>query len=191
MSLSISSQAPYIQFNNQPPGTTTQTTSAPTTQSQMGQDTLEAGFFKKTGDAIGNFFSDIADSMKFGKTYKLIEQEFRQVDRNGDNQLNFWEFTAGTIQPFHFNNADRNLDQFISLNEYVDYRKKSLDMAFAQKEVSGDRFLNHTEIGVIGRQLLLNRDVRVDPNQDGMMNKREFMRANLTLGISIRDALGF
>ena len=70
-------------------------------------------------------------------------------------------------------------------------RKSKLEYAFAQKDVSGDHFLNRVEIGTVGRLYLDNRDPNVDRNQDGLMSKREYMRAHLRLGISIRDILGF
>ena len=176
MSLSInSSPAPY------------QTTSTPPSPA------MEAGFWKKTGDSISNFFSDIADSLQFGETYKLIRSEYQQIDHNGDQLLNQGEFMVGTLtlNPMEFRNADRNMDNHLSLKEYVTYRKDKLARAFAQKDVSGDHFVNHVEIGTVGRIYLQNRDPNVDANQDGLLSKREYMRAHLKLGISIRDMLGF
>ena len=38
---------------------------------------------------------------------------------------------------------------------------------------------------------MANRDPRLDSNMDGLVNKREYVKANLVLGISIRGALGF
>ncbi len=152
---------------------------------------MEAGFFKKVGDVFGETFSDLAYNMNMGETYRLVDREFRQVDINQDGQLNHGEFTVATLNPFEFQNADRNYDGRVTMNEYAKYRKERLEVTFKQKDANADRFLNVTEIGAVGRYYLANRDPRVDLNGDGMMNKREYVRAQLTLGISIRDILGF
>lgn len=150
-----------------------------------------AGFFKKMGDSFSHMFSNMAFGMGMGETYRLIEAEFRQVDLNMDGNLNIAEFTMGTLNPFEFQAADRNFDNRVELREYANYRKEKLESAFQQKDVNSDRHISVGEIGSVGRMYLANRDVRVDANQDGLLNRREFVRANLTLGISIRDALGF
>lgn len=152
---------------------------------------MEAGFFKKFGDSVGEMFSDMAYGMGMGETYRLVEREFRQVDLNGDGTLNHGEFTVATLNPFEFQSADRNYDGRVTLSEYAKYRKDRLEIAFKQKDTNADRFLNVTEIGAVGRYYLANRDPRVDSNMDGLMSKREYVRAQLTLGISIRDLLGF
>lgn len=151
----------------------------------------QAGFFKKVGDLFGEMGSDLAFSMKMGETYRLIDQEFRQVDFNMDGQLNHGEFTVATLNPFEFQYADRNMDGRLSQKEYANYRKDRLEQSFQQKDMSGDRHLNIGEIGSVGRVFLANRDPRLDSNMDGLVNKREYVRAQLTLGISIRDVLGF
>lgn len=150
-----------------------------------------AGFLKKIGDGFGEMFSDMAYSMNMGETYSLVRREFTQVDLNMDGQLNHGEFTVATLNPFEFQAADKNYDGRLSLNEYANYRKDRLEIAFKQRDVNGDRHLNVAEIGSVGRMYLANRDPRLDRNQDGLANKREFVRAQLTLGISVRDALGF
>lgn len=201
MSMAVQTQN-FIQ--NIFPGTTSPTTNtaaAVATASPYSSDQVQvsstteppekASFFKKMGDSFGQMFSDMAYSMGSGETYRLVEQEFRQIDWNMDGSLNVAEFTMGTLNPFEFGNADTNYDNQISIKEYAQYRKHRLEAAFEQKDINSDRHLNVAEIGSVGRIYLANRDPRVDTNTDGFLNKREFVRANLTLGISIRDALGF
>lgn len=201
MSLSISNN-PIAKFfgtagSTVAPAATAPTTTAPTMPSDSVQlsnastQPMEAGFFKKVGDVFGETFSDLAYNMNMGETYRLVDREFRQVDINQDGQLNHGEFTVATLNPFEFQNADRNYDGRVTMNEYAKYRKERLEVTFKQKDANADRFLNVTEIGAVGRYYLANRDPRVDLNGDGMMNKREYVRAQLTLGISIRDILGF
>ena len=151
----------------------------------------EASFFKRAGDSFSQMFSNMAFGMGFGETFRLIETEFRQIDLNMDGNLNVAEFTMGTLNPFEFRAADRNYDNVVELREYANYRKEKIESAFYQKDVNSDKHINVAEIGSVGRMYLANRDVRVDSNQDGFLNRREFVKANLTLGISIRDALGF
>ena len=178
----------------------TPTATAPTTAYSADQvqvsnttdpSTQTAGFFKKTGDVVGEMFSDIAFSMGMGDTYNLIDREFRQVDFNQDGQLNHGEFTVATLNPFEFQVADKNYDGRLTQKEYSNYRKERLEIAFKQKDLNGDRHLNVGEIGSVGRIYLANRDPRLDKNLDGLANKREFVQAQLTLGISIRDLFGF
>ena len=179
---------PTPQYTNQG-ATNTNHTPAPA----MAQDNtqLSAGLFKRMGNAVGEMFSDLAYSMKTGETYRLVEREFLQVDVDQDGALNLFEFTAATVNPFDFQSADKNYDGAITRHEYANYRKDRLERAFDQKDASGDRHLNVAEIGSVGRIYLEQRDPRVDLNQDGLMNKREFVKAHLTLGVSIRDLLGF
>ena len=155
------------------------------------EDHLSAGFFKRMSNGIGEMFSDMSFAMGMGDTYRLVEREFQQVDLNYDGVLHRGEFTVATLNPFEFDSADRNYDNRVTLKEYARYRKDRLEAAFDQKDQSGDGHLNVAEIGSVGRIYLANRDPRLDSNMDGLANKREFVRANLTLGISIRDALGF
>lgn len=154
-------------------------------------NTQSAGFWKKTGDVFGQMFSDMAYSMHMGDTYNLVRAEFQQVDRNYDGVLNSGEFTLATLNPFDFQAADKNYDGKITLGEYADYRKNRLELSFKQKDVNGDRHLNVAEIGSIGRYYLANHDPRLDGNLDGLVNKREYVKAQLTLGISLRDMFGF
>jgi hypothetical protein len=176
------------------------TASAAATTPAMASDSVQlsntanpqsAGFFKRMGDSVGEMFSDAADAMGFGETYKLIEQEFYQVDFNRDGNLNAGEFMMATLNPFEFQAADRNYDGRIDKKEYVKYRKDRLEHAFQQKDTNGDRFLNTAEIGSVGRYYLAQRDPRLDYNRDGLASKREYVRAQITLGISVRDMLGF
>lgn len=201
MSLSISNN-PIAQFfgsSSTPaaPSTAPTATAPPTMPSDSVQlsnaatQPMEAGFFKKVGDVFGQTFSDLAYSMNMGETYRLVDREFRQVDINQDGVLNHGEFTVATLNPFEFQNADRNYDGRVTMNEYAKYRKERLEITFKQKDGNADRFLNVAEIGAVGRYYLANRDPRVDLNGDGLMSKREYVRAQLTLGISIRDILGF
>lgn len=150
-----------------------------------------AGFLKKIGDGFGEMFSDMAYSMNMGETYSLVRREFAQVDLNMDGRLNAGEFTVATLNPFEFQAADKNYDRSLSLDEYANYRKDRLEMAFKQRDVNGDRHLNVAEIGAVGRMYLAHRDPRLDSNQDGLANKREYVRAQLAFGISVRDSLGF
>lgn len=179
---------------NAPTASSTSSPSIPQDSVQLSNASnppMEAGFFKKLGDSVGEMFSDMAYGMRMGELYRLVEREFRQVDLSGDGTLNHGEFTVATLNPFEFQSADRNYDGRVTLSEYAKYRKERLEMAFKQKDANGDRFLNVTEIGAVGRYYLANRDPRVDINMDGLLNKREYVRAQLTLGISIRDMLGF
>lgn len=169
---------------------------AQTQSNAMPQDSYEntapqAGFFKRTGDMIGEMFSDLSYNMKMGDTYRLVEREFLQVDVDGNGHLNMFEFTAATLNPFDYQHADRNYDGTVTKHEYAKYRKERLEMAFEQKDHNNDRHLNVAEVGSVGRIYLQNRDPRVDLNQDGFLNKREYVKAHLTLGVSIRDMLGF
>ncbi|PIQ28687.1 hypothetical protein COW36_12050 [bacterium (Candidatus Blackallbacteria) CG17_big_fil_post_rev_8_21_14_2_50_48_46] len=201
MSLSVQSSNPIASWfgsSSTAPAaastTTTSTTAMPQDSVQLSEAAnppMEAGFFKKFGDSVGQMFSNMAYSMHMGETYNLVEREFRQVDLSGDGTLNHGEFTVATLNPFEFQNADRNYDGRVTLPEYAKYRKERLEVAFKQKDANADRFLNVAEIGAVGRYYLANRDPRVDTNMDGLMSKREYVKAQLTLGISIRDLLGF
>ncbi len=184
--------------NSAGPAVATPTTSTPGYSADQVQiantadpNQQQAGFFKKVGDVFGEMFSDMAYSMKMGDTYRLVDMEFRQVDRDMNGQLNQWEFTMATLNPFDFQYADRNMDGKITQSEYAKFRKERIEQSFKQKDVNGDRHLNIGEIGSVGRIYLANRDPRLDSNQDGLVNKREYVRAQLTLGVSLRDALGF
>lgn len=155
----------------------------------------EAGTWKKISNSIGEAFSNVADKMHVGETYKVISQEFDVVDKNHNNELNFGEFNIATLNVLdfmgtEFAKADKNHDNKVDRNEYVDYRKQQLGNVFDAKEKSGDKHLNVNEIGFIGQQLLTNRDPRLDENQDGLVNKREFTRAAVRGSISIRDFFG-
>lgn len=150
-----------------------------------------ASFFKKMGNGVGEMFSDLSYSMGMGETYRLVEREFQQADHNQNGSLNAGEFTIATLAPFEFQSADRNYDGMVDKKEYTRYRKDRLETAFEQKDTNRDGHLNVTEIGSIGRIYLANRDPRLDSNMDGLANKREYVRAQLTLGISIRDLFGF
>lgn len=155
------------------------------------QDELSAGFFKRFGNGMGEMMSDISYSMGMGEMYHLVEREFQQVDLDFSGSLNRGEFTVATLNPFEFDAADRNYDNKVDLKEYAKYRKDRLEASFEQKDVSRDGHLNIAEIGSVGRIYMANRDPRLDSNLDGLVNKREYVKANLVLGISIRGALGF
>mgnify|MGYP000023481010 CR=1 FL=1 len=155
------------------------------------QDQLSAGFFKRFGNGVGEMMSDMSYSLGMGEIYRLVEREFQQVDINYDGSLNRAEFTVATLNPFEFDAADRNYDNRIDVKEYAKYRKDRLEASFDQKDQSRDSHLNIAEIGSVGRIYMANRDPRLDNNLDGLVNKREYVKANLTLGISIRGALGF
>jgi hypothetical protein len=201
MTLSVTNNPIVNFFNNS--GSAAPATTAPAAPAMPGMTSdnvqlssastqpMEAGFFKKVGDVFGEMFSDMAYGMHMGETYKLVDREFRQVDINQDGVLNHGEFTVATLNPFEFQNADRNYDGRVTMSEYGKYRKERLEIAFKQKDSNADRFLNVAEVGSVGRYYLANRDPRVDSNGDGLMSKREYVRAQLTLGISIRDILGF
>jgi hypothetical protein len=201
LSIQTSSLLPTIRTGSASAPATSTTSAAPAS-SALPQDSvqlsttateapMQAGLFKRFGDSVGEMFSDMAYGMRMGETYRMVEREFRQVDLSGDGNLNVGEFTVATLNPFEFQSADRNYDGRLSLSEYAKYRKDRLEAAFEQKDANADRFLNVAEIGSVGRYYLANRDPRVDRNMDGLMNKREYVRAQLTLGISIRDLLGF
>lgn len=197
MSMAVRTQN-FIQnlFGSSSTQNTAATTATPTTNPSVQtaatpENPETATFFQKVGDSFSQMFSDMAYSMGMGETYRLVEQEFRQVDQNMDGNLNVGEFTMATLNPFEFQNADTNYDNKVTIKEYAQYRKHRLEVAFQQKDVNGDHHLNLAEIGAVGRIYLANRDPRVDTNTDGLLNRREFVRANLTMGISIRDALGF
>lgn len=207
MSFSVGSNNPLNQvFNN-----TTNTTQTPqtTTASPVAaykSDTIsvsntynnpdQAGVFKKISNSIGEAFSNVADKMGVGETYKVIEQEFNQVDLNKDQSLNQWEFNVATMNlgdifGTEFARADKNRDGRVQTKEYVEYRKDQLSRAFDQKDSNNDSHVSVNEIGSIGKMLLEKRDPRLDENQDGLVNKREFMRSSVKGAISIRDFLGF
>jgi len=209
MSLNISggSNVSYNQFL--PSGTNTQTASTSSTSTSLGSDSLaisttasttpfptQAGTWTKLKNSVGELFSDMADSMKFGETYKLTKQEFHQVDVNKDQMLDQGEFNLATLNLMdffgtEFARADRNRDSRVDVDEYAKYRKEQLENVFTRRDLNGDKHHNVNEIGFIGQQLLMNRDVRIDPNQDGLVNKREFVRGSLQGMLNIRDLLGF
>lgn len=176
------------QNTNSGPVAPQSTTQQPETYNQ---DELSAGFFKRFGNGMGEMMSDISYSMGMGELYRLVEREFQQVDINYDGSLNRGEFTVATLNPFEFDAADRNYDNKVDLKEYAKYRKDRLEASFEQKDANRDSHLNIAEIGSVGRIYMANRDPRLDSNLDGLVNKREYVKANLTLGISIRGALGF
>ncbi len=200
MSFAVQSQN-FVQnlFGASSPAPATASTAAATTANPYSNDNVQiagtnpesAGFFKKMGNGIGEMFSDLSYSMGMGETYRLVEREFQQADNSRDGLLNHGEFTVATLNPFEFQAVDSNYDGRVDKKEYTRYRKDRLEAAFEQKDVNRDSHLNIAEIGSIGRVYLANRDPRLDSNMDGLVNKREYVRAQLTLGISIRDLIGF
>lgn len=206
MSLSIGSNN-YVntEYNTNTINNTTSTTTNNTTTS-MTSDNLslstttttlpeQAGTWKKLSNSVGQMFSSIADKLGFGETYKVIAQEFKQVDTSSDGTLNKGEFNVATLNLFdfmgtEFARADKNRDGRVQEREYVDYRKQQLEVEFNKREKTGDNHINVNEIGFIGKQLLTNRDPRLDENQDGLLNKREFTRGAIRGAMSIRDLLG-
>jgi len=200
MSLAIQSQN-FIQnlFGSSTGTTAAPTTTAPTTTNPYSNDSVQiananpetAGFFKKMGDGIGEMFSDVSYAMGMGETYNLVEREFHQIDHNNDGVINHGEYTVATFNPFEFQAIDTDYDGRVDKKEYTKFRKDRLEAAFEQKDVNKDRHLNMGEIGSIGRVYLANNDPRLDRNMDGLVNKREYVRAQLTLGITIRDLFGF
>jgi hypothetical protein len=207
MSFSIGSNNPISQiFNNNtsstpaPQTTTASPTAAYSSDAVNVSNTYanpdKAGAFKKLSNSIGEAFSNVADKMGIGETYKVIEQEFNQVDLNKDQSLNQWEFNVATMNlgdifGTEFARADKNRDGRVQTKEYVEYRKDQLGRAFDQKDSNNDSHVSMNEIGSIGKMLLEKRDPRLDENQDGLVNKREFMRSSVKGSISIRDFLGF
>lgn len=209
MSLSIGSNSSVNYVNNNQTNTTAAAASTASNSYTMNSDSLslsstnpnqpaptEAGGWKKFSDSVGNFFSNVADSLHFGKTYNLVRDEYNQVDVNRNGGLDRGEFNVATLNLFdfwgtEFAKADKNQNGNVELNEYVKYRKDQLGYIFESREQSGDNHLNTNEIGFIGRQLLQNRDPRLDENQDGMVNKREFTRSALKGIMNIREYLGF
>jgi hypothetical protein len=158
--------------------------------------TIEAGGWKKFSNALGQMGSSIADALGFGETYNLIRQEFNQVDMNRTGNLQIYEFNMATLNVtdfwgIEFGRADKNRNGSVDKGEYVDYRKQQLTYCFERKDISKDNHLNINEIGVIGQQLLANRDTRLDANQDGLVNKREFIRSVVRGTMNIREFLGF
>jgi hypothetical protein len=157
---------------------------------------MEAGGWKKFTNSVGEVFSNIADAMKFGETYNLIRQEFNQVDMNRNATLDIGEFNFATLNltdfwGTEFAKADQNRNGAVDLGEYVEYRKQQLSYSFERKDASKDKHLNINEVGFIGQQLLANRDPRLDANQDGLVNKREFIRSVVRGTMNIREFLGF
>lgn len=155
----------------------------------------KATTFKQIGNSIGQAFGNIADKLGFGETRKLINQEFSQIDQTRDGNLNKGEFNVATLNLFDFSGAefakaDSNRDGLVNQKEYANYRKEQLSDAFDKKETSGDNHLNSNEIGFIGKQLLVNKDVRLDENQDGLVNKREFTNSVVRGTMNVRDFLG-
>lgn len=207
MSFSIGSNNPISQiFNNNtssapaPQTTTASPTAAYSSDTVNVSNTYanpdKAGTLKKLSNSIGEAFSNVADKMGIGETYKVIEQEFNQVDLNKDQSLNQWEFNVATMNlgdifGTEFARADKNRDGRVQTKEYVEYRKDQLSNAFDRKDANNDSHVSMNEIGSIGKLLLEKRDPRLDENQDGLVNKREFMRSSVKGAISIRDFLGF
>src|SRR6185295_857775 len=96
---------------------------------------MEAGGWKKFSNSVGEFFSNIADGLKFGETYNLIRQEFNQVDMNRNATLDIVEFNLATLNLTDFwgseyAKADQDRNGRVSLGEYVDYRKQQLSYSF-------------------------------------------------------------
>ncbi len=194
-------------FDNKETTSTSQSVNTSTNTTPMAGDSVNvasystaplptsANTFKKLSNSINEMFSNVADKLGFGQTRKLINQEFTQVDNSKNGSLNFGEFNVATLNLFDFTGAefaraDKNGDRSIDQKEYANYRKEQLSNAFDRKETSGDNHLNVNEVGFIGQQLLANRDVRLDANQDGLVNKTEFTRSVVKGTMNIRDFLG-
>ena len=211
MSLTIGNNSPYVNgvSNTSPATTPTQNSAVPpttayrndgvslsATASTAGPLPDKAGAMTRISNAFGNFFSNVADKMGIGETYKLVAQEFNQVDMNKDQSLNQWEFNVATMNLADFTGsefarADQNRNGRVEEKEYVNYRKEALSYAFDRKDANNDSHVSVNEIGSVGRMLLEKRDVRLDENGDGLVNKREFTKASVRGAISIRDFLGF
>lgn len=209
MSFSISGNSGVnAVYNNQTTTNTSQPVNTAPTSSSLGSDSVNvtsyasqplptsATTFKKLGNSVSEMFSNIADKMGFGETRKLINQEFSQVDQTRDGTLNKGEFNVATLNIIdfmgtEFARADKDRDGRVNQKEYANYRKEQLSNAFDRKDASGDKHLNINEIGFIGQQFLANRDTRLDENQDGLVNKREFTRSVVRGTMNIREFLGF
>ncbi len=155
----------------------------------------EAGGWKRFTNAMGSMFSNIADGLRFGETYNLISEEHNRGDKDRDGRLNTYEFNVSTLNLLdfwgtEFSRADKNRDNSVDRSEYVDYRKEQLGDAFNFKDKNGDRHVSVNEIGWIGKQFLEKKDPRLDENQDGLVNKREFTRSVIRGSLSIKDLLG-
>ncbi|MFN8578739.1 MAG: hypothetical protein U0354_18065 [Candidatus Sericytochromatia bacterium] len=209
MSFSVSGSNQVNQVYNTTTTTTTQpVTTTTTTGTSLGSDSVNlssysnqqplptnATTFKKIGNSFGEFFSNVADKLGFGETRKLLNQEFSQVDQTRDGTLNKGEFNVATLNLLdfmgtEFARADKDRDGRVNEKEYANYRKEQIGNMFDRRETSGDKHLNINEIGFIGQQFLINRDPRLDENQDGLVNKREFTRGALRGTMNIRDLLG-
>lgn len=196
-------------YNTTTTTTTTQPVTTTNTGASLGSDAINlssysnpqqplptsATTFKKIGNSFGEFFSNMADKLGFGETRKLLNQEFAQVDQTRDGTLNKGEFNVATLNLLdfmgtEFARADKDRDGRVNEKEYANYRKEQIGNMFERRETSGDKHLNVNEIGFIGQQFLVNRDPRLDENQDGLVNKREFTRGALRGTMNIRDLLG-
>lgn len=196
-------------YNNIP--SSTQPIVSPTTNSgaTMGSDAVSissygnpqqplpdsANTFKKIKNSVGEMVGNIADKLGFGETRKLINNEFSQVDQTRDGSLNKGEFNVATLNVLdfmgtEFARADKDRDGRVNQKEYANYRKEQLGNMFDRRDASGDKHLNINEIGFIGQQFLANRDPRLDENQDGLVNKREFTRSVVRGTMNIREFLG-
>jgi hypothetical protein len=210
MSFSVNNTSGVNQvYNNTTPSNTTQPVTTSNTGVSLGSDGVSLSSYanpqqplptsattlKKLGNSVSEMFSNVADKLGFGETRKLINQEFAQIDQTKDGTLNKGEFNVGTLNVLdfmgtEFARADKDRDGRVNEKEYATYRKEQISNIFDSKEKSGDKHLNINEIGFIGQQFLANRDTRLDENQDGLVNKREFTRSVVRGNMSIRDFFG-
>src|SRR5690606_30143919 len=153
MSININGSS-AVNYNYTSNTKTAANTSAASASPSMGTDAVslsstassspfpdKAGGWARFKNSVGEVFSDIADSMKFGETYKLARQEFQQVDINRNQTLDRGEFNIATMNFMdfwgtEFARADKNSDGRVNVDEYAKYRKTQLETIFQSRDVN-------------------------------------------------------
>lgn len=161
--------------NNNAPGQTYGTDQADLTHKQ-------AGFLKRMGNGIGNFFSDVASTMGMGSMSHFVKESFDRTDSDRNNHLDLQEFTlVSQLTGVSLQDADKNGDQKVVYSEYKSLASSLIKGLFQQADSSGDGFLNYAEAQTAGYVFSVgNSDsfTQSDTNQDALLSRSEFLALN-------------
>jgi len=139
---------------------------------------LQAGFFKKMFNSIGNAFGKMADVVGLGTISHYAKQNFQMYDANKTNSLDTNEFSAvSQMIGKSFQEVDSNANQEVSLGEFKKIVGDIVDSNFKALDTSDDGFLNYNEAasgGYVVANGSNNSFASHDVNQDNLLSRNEF-----------------
>ncbi len=142
----------------------------------------QAGLFKRMGNGIGNFFSDVASTMGMGSMAHFAKESFDRTDSNRNNHLDAQEFTiVSQLTGVSLDQVDKNGDQKVVYSEYKSIASSIIKGLFQQADSSNDGFLNFAEAQSAGYVFSVgNSDsfALSDTNKDSLLSRSEFLALN-------------